>query len=194
MVELMGGREKVLSDLIQFFEKVPEDMMWNDYYNHANEPVHHVPFLFNRLEAPWLTQKWTREICRRAYRNSVDGLVGNEDVGQMSAWYVLASIGLYQICPGDLRYEITSPVFEEITIQLDDAYASGKSFTIKTSNNSETNVYIQSAKLNGEQIERCYLQYDEIISGGTLEIEMGAEPNRDLWIISTGIGEETKRK
>ena len=187
MVELMGGREKVLSDLMQFFEKVPEDMMWNDYYNHANEPVHHVPFLFNRLEAPWLTQKWTREICRRAYRNSVDGLVGNEDVGQMSAWYVLASIGLYQICPGDLRYEITSPVFEEITIQLDDAYASGKSFTIKANNNNENNCYIQSAKLNGEQIERCYLQYDEIISGGILELEMGSMPSKSWGVENSAI-------
>ncbi len=89
MVALMGGKEKVLADLNNFFEKVPENMMWNNYYNHANEPVHHVPFLYNRLGAPWLTQKWTRAICDRAYRNSVEGLVGNEDVGQMSAWYVL---------------------------------------------------------------------------------------------------------
>ncbi|MFA5649582.1 MAG: GH92 family glycosyl hydrolase [Proteiniphilum sp.] len=182
MVELMGGNEKVLADLIEFFEKVPEDMMWNDYYNHANEPVHHVPFLFNRLGAPWLTQKWAREICRRAYKNSVDGLVGNEDVGQMSAWYVLAAIGLYQVCPGDLRYEIGSPVFEEITIQLDKEYASGNSFTIKATNNSERNVYIQSAKLNGEPLDRCYLNYDEIISGGMLEVDMGPEPNMNWGI------------
>ncbi len=177
MAALMGGTEKMLADLIHFFEKVPEDMMWNDYYNHANEPVHHVPFLFNRLGTPWLTQKWTREICRRAYRNSVDGLVGNEDVGQMSAWYVLAAVGLYQICPGDLRYEITSPLFEEITIQLDEEYASGKSFTIKARNNSEESIYIQSATLNGRKLDRCYLQYDEIASGGILELEMGSKPN-----------------
>ena len=182
MVALMGGREKVLADLLEFFENVPEDMMWNDYYNHANEPVHHVPFLFNRLRHPWLTQKWSREICRRAYNNSVNGLVGNDDVGQMSAWYVLASIGLYQVCPGDLRYEITSPVFEEITIQLDDDYASGNSFTIKTIHNSKENIYIQSVKLNGEQLQRCYLNHEEITSGGILEIEMGPEPNRNWGI------------
>ncbi|WP_298647038.1 GH92 family glycosyl hydrolase [uncultured Proteiniphilum sp.] len=182
MVALMGGREKVLADLLEFFENVPEDMMWNDYYNHANEPVHHVPFLFNRLGYPWLTQKWSREICRRAYNNSVNGLVGNDDVGQMSAWYVLASIGLYQVCPGDLRYEITSPVFEEITIQLDDDYASGNSFTIKTIHNSKENIYIQSVKLNGEQLQRCYLNHEEITSGGILEIEMGPEPNRNWGI------------
>jgi putative alpha-1,2-mannosidase len=93
MVELMGGKAKVLADLDNLFAKTPDNMMWNDYYNHANEPVHHVPFLYNRLGQPWLTQKWTREICRRAYKNSVEGLVGNEDVGQMSAWYVLAAAG-----------------------------------------------------------------------------------------------------
>ena len=122
-------------------------------------------FLFNRLDAPWLTQKWTREICRRAYKNKVEGLVGNEDVGQMSAWYVLAAIGLHQVCPGDFRYEITSPVLSKI-IHLDDKYASGKTFTINASNNSDENIYIQSARLNGKSINRCYLNYDEIISGG----------------------------
>ncbi len=182
MVELMGGREKVLADLTEFFDKVPENMMWNDYYNHANEPVHHVPFLFNRLGAPWLTQKWTREICRRAYKNKVEGLVGNEDVGQMSAWYVLAAIGLHQVCPGDMRYEITSPVFNEITIQLDPKYASGKTFTIIAKNNSPENIYIQRAKLNGNPLERCYLDYKEIAAGGMLELEMGPKPNMNWGI------------
>ncbi len=182
MVALMGGEEKVIADLIDFFENVPDDMMWNDYYNHANEPVHHVPFLFNHLSHPWLTQKWSREICRRAYNNSVNGLVGNDDVGQMSAWYVLAAIGLYQVCPGDLRFEITSPVFEEITIRLDEAHSPGNSFTVKADNNSEENIYIQDARLNGERLERCFLHYEEIISGGILEIEMGPEPNRNWGI------------
>ncbi|MGQ8335127.1 GH92 family glycosyl hydrolase [Sunxiuqinia sp. A32] len=177
MVELMGGRDKVLADLTNFFDNVPENMMWNYYYNHANEPVHHVPFLFNRLGAPWLTQKWTREICRRAYNNKVEGLVGNEDVGQMSAWYVLASIGLHQVCPGDLRFEITSPVFDEITIQLDKDYTTGTTFTVKANNNSPQNIYIQRASLNGQSLERCYLDYTEIAAGGVLELELGAEPN-----------------
>lgn len=182
MVELMGGRERVIADLLEFFENVPDDMMWNDYYNHANEPVHHVPFLFNRLGYPWLTQKWSRDICRRAYNNSVNGLVGNDDVGQMSAWYVLASIGLYQVCPGDLRFEISSPVFDEITIRLDDKYASGNSFTIKAIHNSVENIYVQSATLNGEPLQRCYLNYEEIISGGILEVVMGPNPNQNWGI------------
>jgi predicted alpha-1,2-mannosidase len=177
MAELMGGREKAVADLTAFFEQVPENMMWNDFYNHANEPVHHVPFLFNRLGAPWLTQKWTREICRRAYKNKVEGLVGNEDVGQMSAWYVLAAVGLHPVCAGDLRYEITSPAFDEATIALDPDYARGKTFVVKAVNNSARNVYIQRAALNGRPLERCYLKHDEITAGGSLQLEMGPEPN-----------------
>jgi len=177
MVDLMGGREKVIKDLSSFFENTPQNMMWNNYYNHANEPVHHVPFLFNRLGAPWLTQKWTREICSRAYHNTVEGLVGNEDVGQMSAWYVLAASGIHPVCPGDPRYEITSPVFSRITFQLDPHYSKGKTFVIEALNNSPENRYIQSAKLNGKEWDKCWLTYEQISSGGILELEMGNQPN-----------------
>ncbi len=182
MVALMGGREKVIADLENFFGKAPEDMMWNDYYNHANEPVHHVPFLFNRVGAPWLTQKWTREICRRAYKNSVEGLVGNEDVGQMSAWYVLAASGFHPVAPGSTRYEITSPVFNKIEIQLDKQYASGKTFTIAATNNSPENIYIQSAKLNGKPYDKCFIDHSDIIKGGSLELVMGPNPNKEFGI------------
>jgi predicted alpha-1,2-mannosidase len=179
MVELMGGKEKAIADLTAFFEKVPENMLWNDYYNHANEPVHHVSFLFNRMGAPWLTQKWTREICKRAYHNSVEGLVGNEDVGQMSAWYVLAACGIYQICPGDTRYEITSPVFNRIEIPLNSTYTKGGTFAIIARNNSPENRYIQSARFNGIPLFRCFLNYSEIASGGTLELTMGNVPSKN---------------
>ncbi|QHS57508.1 glycoside hydrolase family 92 protein [Mucilaginibacter sp. 14171R-50] len=182
MVQLMGGKQKVLADLDNLFAKTPENMMWNDYYNHANEPVHHVPFLYNRLGQPWLTQKWTREICRRAYKNSVEGLVGNEDVGQMSAWYVLAATGLHPVCPGDTRQEITSPVFDKVTLKLDPRYAKGKAFTIVAKNNSPVNIYIQSAKLNGRKYNKCYLDYNDIAAGGMLELTMGAQPNKNWGI------------
>lgn len=175
MTALMGGREKTLADLTSFFEKTPESFMWNDYYNHANEPVHHVPFLFNRLNTPWLAQKWVRTIAENAYHNSVEGLVGNEDVGQMSAWYVLAASGLHQVCPGDTRYEIFSPVFNKIIIRPS---ASSKPFTIIASGNSPQNRYIQSAKLNGKPYNKCYIHHQEIVNGGTLEFVMGAEPNK----------------
>ena len=179
LTELLGGKEKVLADLEQFFSLMPEDMYWNDYYNHANEPVHHVPFLFNRLGAPWRTQFWTREICRRAYHNKVEGLVGNEDVGQMSAWYVLAASGIHPVCPGDTRYEITSPVFNKVEFRLDPKFATGKAFTIIARNNSRQNCYIQSARLNGKLWKSCWLTHKQIASGGFLELEMGSKPNTD---------------
>jgi predicted alpha-1,2-mannosidase len=182
MAKLMGGREKTIADLDNLFEKTPDNMMWNDYYNHANEPVHHVPFLYNRLGAPWLTQKWTREICRRAYKNSVEGLVGNEDVGQMSAWYVLAASGVHPVCPGDTRQEITSPVFNKVTFRLDSKYASGKSFSIIAKNNSAKNIYIRSAKLNGKVYNKCYIDYKDIATGGALELTMGSQPNKNWGI------------
>ncbi len=174
MVKLMGGTKKVIADLDWMFGKTPSDMLWNIYYNHANEPVHFVPFLYNRLGAPWKTQYWTRFICRHAYDEKMEtGLKGNEDVGQMSAWYILASSGLHPYCPGETRYEITSPMFSKSTIQLQN----GKTFTVVANNNSETNVYIQKATLNGKPYGKCHIDYSDIMAGGTLVLEMGAEPN-----------------
>ncbi|RYD90339.1 MAG: glycoside hydrolase family 92 protein, partial [Sphingobacteriales bacterium] len=178
MVKMMGGNKKVIADLNWMFDKTPDNMMWNDFYNHANEPVHQVPFLFNRIGAPWYTQKWTREITRRAYKNSVEGLVGNEDVGQMSAWYILAAAGIHPICPGDTRQEITSPSFDKTVFKLDKAYAKGGTFTIAAKNNSAKNVYIQSARLNGRPYKKCYIDYSEIAAGGYLELTMGPIPSK----------------
>ncbi|MDO3627615.1 GH92 family glycosyl hydrolase [Mucilaginibacter sp. BT774] len=171
---LMGGREKAIADLNTLFEHTPTNFQWNNYYNHANEPVHLAPFLFNRLGAPWLTQKWVRRICENAYHNSIEGLVGNEDVGQMSAWYVLAASGIHQECPGDNRYEIFSPIFNKISIHVG---TTGKTFTIIAQNNSPQNCYIQSAKLNGKVYNKCYIDYKQIANGDTLELVMGPHPN-----------------
>ena len=188
MVELMGGREAVLADLNEFFEKAPADMHWNAYYNHANEPVHLVPFLFNRLGEPWSTQRWTRFICRQAYADKVEGIVGNEDAGQMSAWYVLAAAGIHPACPGDTRMEITSPVFDRIEFRLDPRYAQGGSFAVVAHGNSPENIYIQRAVLNGEELAASHIDFAQIAAGGTLELYMGPEPNRQ-W----GIDRPTER-
>lgn len=182
MVRLMGGRDAVLKDLTEFFDKTPADMLWNDYYNHANEPVHLVPFLFNRLQQPWLTQKWTRYICDKAYADKVEGIVGNEDAGQMSAWYVLAASGLHPSCPGDTRMEITSPVFDRIELRLDPAYAPGGTFTVVAHGNSPSNVYIQRAELNGRPYAKSSLDFADIAAGGTLELYMGDTPNTEWGI------------
>jgi putative alpha-1,2-mannosidase len=174
--------KKVLADLNNLFAKTPDNMMWNDYYNHANEPVHHVPFLYNRLGQPWLTQKWTREICRRAYKNSVEGLVGNEDVGRCRRGMCWRPVACIRFAPGDTRQEITSPVFDKVTLKLDPKYAKGTAFSIIAKNNSPRNIYIQSAKLNGKTYNKCYIDYSAIAAGGTLELTMGATPNKNWGI------------
>jgi predicted alpha-1,2-mannosidase len=177
MAALMGGREKAARDLEAFFDSTPGHFLWNVYYNHANEVVHHAPFLFNRLGYPWLTQKWARTICRKAYGNAVEGLVGNEDVGQMSAWYVLAATGIHPVCPGSARYEIASPLFDKITLAPDKRYGKGKEFTIVVRSNSPKNIYIRQARLNGVEHSRPYIDFFEIANGGTLELVMGPTPN-----------------
>ncbi|MDE6316928.1 MAG: GH92 family glycosyl hydrolase [Muribaculaceae bacterium] len=168
MVELMGGREAALADLESMFENTPVEFWWNEYYNHANEPVHHVPFLFNRLGAPELTQKWTNHICRYAYRNTVDGLCGNEDVGQMSAWYILAASGFHPLCPGLPEYEITSPYFDKITYNL----PSGKQFVITADRPSPDAIYIDSVTLNGKPLEGTSIPHEAIVNGGTLHFTL----------------------
>lgn len=172
------GKNVFVRKLTDFFNKSPETFLWNDYYNHANEPVHHVPFLFTYTGNAWLTQKWTLKICSKAYGTDVYGLCGNEDVGQMSAWYVLASIGIYPVNPGDNIYILTSPVFNKITIHLDNKYYKGVRFTIKTYNNSPKNCYIQSVKLNKKTINRLWIMHKEITNGGIIEIIMGNKPNK----------------
>lgn len=174
--QLMGGQEKFDAELDAFFEHVPSDFLWNDYYNHPNEPNHHVPFLFNYSSQPWKTQYWTRAICDKAYGTDVMGLCGNEDVGQMSAWYILAAMGIHPVCPGNPIYEITSPVFEEAVIRLDNRYYPGKSFKIVARNHSPENIYIQSVSLNGKKLDRLWISHDEITQGGVLEFEMGNAP------------------
>lgn len=168
MVELMGGREAALADLESMFENTPVEFWWNEYYNHANEPVHHVPFLFNRLGAPELTQKWTNHICRYAYRNTVDGLCGNEDVGQMSAWYILAASGFHPLCPGMPEYEITSPYFDKITYNL----PSGKHFVITADRPSPDAIYIDSVTLNGKPLEGTAIPHEAVVNGGTLHFTL----------------------
>lgn len=172
LAELLGGPEATVADLEEFFEKTPGDFHWNDYYNHANEPVHWVPFMFNRLGAPRLTQKWTREICAGAYHNNIrNGLCGNDDCGQMSAWYVLAASGIHPICPGENSYEITSPVFDRIEMTL----PSGRTFTVIAHDNSPENIYISKACLNGKPLDRWQIDYADIMAGSTLELWMTNE-------------------
>lgn len=174
--QLMGGQERFDAELDSFFAGVPDDFLWNDYYNHPNEPNHHVPFLFNYSSRPWKTQYWTRAICDRAYGTDVMGLCGNEDVGQMSAWYILAAMGIHPVCPGKAVYEITSPVFSEVEIHLDSHYYKGKKFRIVAHDNSPENIYIQQATLNGRTLDRLQITHEDITQGGVLVLQMGDSP------------------
>ena len=173
--ELMGGEAEFERDLVAFMEGAEAKFRWCDYYNHPNEPDHHVPFMLNYTSRPWLTQYWTRRICDEAYGDDVYGLCGNEDVGQMSAWYILASMGFHPVCPGSDRYEITSPVFDRVDITLDPDFYTGRKFTVIARNNSPANVYIKALRLNGRPLDRLWITHDEITSGGVLEMEMTAE-------------------
>ena len=178
LINLLGGKELFLAKLTDFFDRVPKLSVWNDYANPSNEPSHLIPFLFNRAGAPWLTQKWVRRICTEAYGADYKGLCGDEDEGQMSAWFVLAASGLAQACPGDTRFEIFTPLFDQVTMKLDPKYTSGGTFTITAKNNSLENIYIQSASLNGQPLNRCWLDYKEIVAGRKLELVLGPQPNK----------------
>ena len=177
-LQALMGPDYFLRYLTEFFDKTPPSFKWNDYCNHANEPVHHCAYLFTYAGAPWLTQKWSRFIMDHAYGPGVQGLCGNEDVGQMSAWYLLSAMGFHPVSPVDGVYLIGSPLFSKVTVRLDPHYYGGGSFTVVAHHNSDKNLYIQSAKLNGRPLERAWIRHTEIANGGTLEFEMGPEPNQ----------------
>ena len=177
LIELMGGPEEFSRQLEDFFERTPETFGWNAYYNHSNEPVHHVPYLFVYASKPWLTQKWVRRILIGAYHNDVNGICGNDDVGQMSAWYVLGAMGFYSVCPGSGVYILGSPLFRRSTIRLDEQFYKGRVFEIVAENQAAEHPYIQSALLNGKPLSRAWLRHREIAAGGRLELILGPEPN-----------------
>jgi predicted alpha-1,2-mannosidase len=179
LIDLMG-KDYFVEHLTEFFEKTPLNFKWNDYYNHANEPVHHAAYLFTYAGKPWLSQKWARIIMDHAYGAGVKGLCGNEDVGQMSAWYILSAIGFHPVSPVDGIYIIGSPLFDEVTLRLDPKYYRGKAFTVRARNTSAENMYVQSATLNGKPLDRAWFSHDEVVAGGTLELMMGPKPN-ETW-------------
>jgi predicted alpha-1,2-mannosidase len=190
----LKGKDNLVNELETFFEKTPPSFGWNPYYNHSNEPVHHIPYLFVYAGKPWLTQKWVRRIVEQAYHNRVDGICGNDDVGQMSAWYVLSALGFYPVCPGSSVYILGSPLFAKATIQLDPKWHKGRSFTVRAPCNSPTNCYVQSLSLNGKPLHRCWIRHEEITAGGVLEMKMGPQPNLALGADSSALPPATTRR
>jgi len=178
LIALMG-LDTFRSQLDGLFARVPEGKPWSsgydsNYYNHANEPVHHVAYLFNYDGRPWLTQKWVRTICTVAYGTGPDGLCGQEDVGQMSAWFLLSSMGIYMVAPASDIWNIGSPLYKKSVIRLE----GDRRFSIVAENNSDKNVYIQSATLNGKPLDRPWLKHEEIMAGGELKFVMGPQPSK----------------
>ncbi len=145
-------------------------------YAHGNEPSHHVAFLYNNIGKPWKTQEMVRKIIETQYSTKPDGYCGNEDCGQMSAWLVLSSMGIYPINPAKGVYSITSPFVEAATINLE----GGKQFVISTENQSKENCYIQSITLNGKPYDKLTITHEDIVQGGELHFVLGNKPNKEL--------------
>ncbi len=182
LVKLFGGEKAFIQKLDSLFivegdlgdEASPDVSGLIGQYAHGNEPSHHIIYMYNYVGQPWKAARLIRRVLREQYRNGVDGLSGNEDVGQMSAWYVLSAMGLYQVEPAGGKYIIGSPLFNETRINVGD----GKTFTIKAVNNSDENIYVQSAMLNGKRYDKSYIHYGDIVAGGTLTLTMGPKPSK----------------
>ena len=183
LASLTGGREAFLAKLDSLFtadSSLHGDQVSADIsgligqYAHGNEPSHHIIYMYNMMGQPWKAQELLDEVMRTQYFDAPDGLSGNEDCGQMSAWYVLNALGFYQPCPGTPTYSIGRPLFNEATIHL----PGGKKFVIKAVGNSPENKYIQSAALNGHPLDIPFFTHQTLADGGTLELVMTDKPTR----------------
>lgn len=185
LINFYGGNQKFISHLdslftmhldAKYFEHTEDinavGLMGN--YTHGNEPSHHVPYLYNYAGAPWKTQEKIHAIVSRMYKDKPDGLCGNDDCGQMSAWYVFSTMGFYPVTPGSGEYVIGSPCFAEAAIQLEN----GQIFRIKAPGLSDKKIYIKSIKLNGKPYNKLYIRHEDIMAGGELLFEMSSTPDK----------------
>lgn len=184
LIALMGGDEGFVKKLDQFFvttgnmgERASSDITGLiGQYAHGNEPSHHIAYMYAFAGQQWKTAEKVRFIMNEFYSTHKDGLIGNEDCGQMSAWYILSSIGFYQVNPTNGLFVFGSPLFDKVTIKLPE----NKSFTVVAENNSDKNIYIQKAELNGKPYTKSYILYKDIMKGGVLKFYMGSTPNHSF--------------
>jgi len=180
IIRLMGGEERFIPHLDSLFTMHLDDAHFAQTedvtrvglignYVHGNEPSHHVPYLYNWTSQPWKTQERVHQILTTMYRNATDGLCGNDDCGQMSAWYIFSALGFYPVCPGTARYAIGSPSVNDAEISL----ANGKKLTIKVLRQSEKDIYVQSVTLNGKVLDSPFLEHAELVTGGNLIFNLG---------------------
>ncbi len=194
MMRLMGGDKSFIEKLDNLFtmhlpekyyeenEDITKDCLVGGYV-HGNEPSHHVPYLYAWTSQPWKTQYWVREILNRMYRNEINGLGGNDDCGQMSAWYVFSVMGFYPVCPGTDQYVLGAPYLPYLKLKL----SNGNTLEIKANGVSDKKSYVKSLKWNGRKYDKMYLTHEDLLKGGVLEFEMGSSPNR-----SRGISRQDK--
>lgn len=180
LIDLLGGPRRFTEKLDTFFrlesetnEGVLVDLTGTiGQYAHGNEPGHHVAYLYSYAGQPWKTAEKVHYIMRQMYHDKPDGIIGNEDCGQMSAWYIFSSLGFYPVFPASGEYVLGSPLFEEATIEL----ADGKTFRVSAKNVSDTHKYIGAARLNGKKLKGPFLTHADIMKGGVLELEMTDRP------------------
>ena len=184
LVSLTGGQEKFAAKLDSMFTYIPtgnEELPifstgMIGQYAHGNEPSHHVIYLYNKVRQPWKAQKYAAQVMHELYFNAPAGLCGNEDCGQMSAWYVFSAMGFYPVNPVSGEYEIGTPLFPEIRLNL----SNGKTFTVLAPNVSRENIYIQSVTVNGQPYDKSYITHQQIMDGATVEFVMGNQPGK-IW-------------
>lgn len=187
LIKLFGSDKAFMSKLDSLFfvegwagDNASPDMSgMTGQYAHGNEPSHHVIYMYNYAGRPDKAAPLLRKMLNEMYLDQPDGLSGNEDVGQMSAWYILSSVGLYQVDPVGGRFVIGSPLFDKATVNV----GGGKTFTVVAKNNSDKNIYVQSARLNGKNLKNSYVDFNDIRHGGTLELVMGPKPSK--WATTT---------
>lgn len=194
LIKLMGGEEKFIQKLDALFQEqfggrglkfkylaqFPDATGLIGQYNHGNEPGFHISYLYNYAGEPWKTQRRVREIMEIWYNDGPLGICGDEDEGELSSWYIFSSMGFYPVCPGRDVYDIGSPIFEKVTIDV----GNNKTFVIEAQNVSSPNKYIQSATLNGEPLDSPRFRHSDLVKGGTLVLKMGHRPNKE-WGSST---------
>ncbi|MCD9020033.1 GH92 family glycosyl hydrolase [Parachryseolinea silvisoli] len=183
MIAGMGGKKRFVQHLDSLFTMHLPDEFFADTeditregiignYVHGNEPAHHAAYLYHWTDQPWKTQERTRMILKKQYQPAPDGLGGNDDCGQMSAWYIFTTLGFYPVAPASDQYIVGSPAIQSATLTLEN----GKTFAIEAKNQSDKNVYVQKLVLNGKMLDRLYLTHAEITQGGQLTFFMGAKP------------------
>lgn len=189
MIKMMGGKEKFSQHLDSLFSmELPDKYFANTEdisregiignYVHGNEPSHHIAYLYDWTNTPWKAQDKIRMILDTKYKTGPDGLSGNDDFGQMSAWYIFSSLGFYPVAPGSVDYALGSPSIKNATINLDN----GKTFTVIAENQSDENVFVQKVELNGKELKKPFIQHSDIMNGGELKFYMAKTPNKKLFV------------